>query len=361
VSPGPKPSYRIDQLTGLRAILAPARAERPLDWGTGSALETGAGAGEAAEIRDDCPFCETHEDRTPPETWADRPDGGPPDSPGWRTRAVPNLYPAVEQADDGGERVAPAEPQAPRDPLRASARTAEPDLFGSSPASGTHEVIVHAPHHRTSMTQLSDGELHAAVSGWRERMRQLGETAHCLQLIVNEGKGAGASLEHSHAQLYALDFVPVAIARERERFTAYNERTMGGNLLGDIAAEEVRRNERLVAIDDDAIVICPWASRGPFEVRIVPRTPAARFEDDGEVGAGALATALRALRARLGPGLELNAYVRTAPRGAEIFHWHIDIAPKLGQKAGFELSTGVDINIFPPERAASELRDALSG
>jgi UDPglucose--hexose-1-phosphate uridylyltransferase len=361
VSPGPKPSYRIDQLTGLRAILAPARAERPLDWGTGSAMQTGAGAGEAAEIRDDCPFCETHEDRTPPETWADRPGGGDPDTPGWRTRAVPNLYPAVERAGDDGEEGVPAEPQAPRDPLRASARTAEPDLFGSSPASGTHEVIVHAPHHRTSMTQLDDGELHAAIAGWRERMRQLGETAHCLQLIVNEGKGAGASLEHSHAQLYALDFVPVAIARERERFTAYNERTMGGDLLGDIAAEEVRRNERLVAIDDDAIVICPWASRGPFEVRIVPRTPAARFEDDGEVGVGALATALRALRARLGPGLELNAHVRTAPRGAEIFHWHIDISPKLGQKAGFELSTGVDINIFPPERAASELRESLGG
>ena len=42
-----------------------------------------------------------------------------------------------------------------------------------------------------------------------------------------------------------------------------------------------------------------------------------------------------------------------------MFQWHIDIAPKLSHKAGFELSTGVDINIIPPERAASELREAL--
>jgi UDPglucose--hexose-1-phosphate uridylyltransferase len=360
VSASPRPTYRIDQLTGLRAILAPARAERPLDWAHVDAMETGEVTGNAAEPRDDCPFCEGHEDRTPPETWADRPGGGEPDTPGWRTRAVPNLYPALAPAEGGdGDDGALAEPQAPRDPLRASLRTAEPDLFGSGPAAGAHEVIVHSPHHRTSMAQLGDSELAAAVAGWRERMRQLGETAHCLQLIVNEGEGAGASLAHSHAQLYALDFVPVSIARERERFGAYNERTMGGDLLGDIAAEEVRRRERLVAIDDDAIVLCPWASRGPFELRIVPRAPAARFEEDGEVGLGALATALRALRARLGSGLELNAWVRTAPRGAEIFHWHIDISPKLVQKAGFELSTGVDINIFPPERAASELREAL--
>ena len=92
---------------------------------------------------------------------------------------------------------------------------------------------------------------------------------------------------------------------------------------------------------------------------MIPRTSARAFEDDGEVGVGALRTALRALRERFGESLEFNLWVRTAPRGAEVFHWHIDIAPRLAIKAGFEFATGVDINIFPPERAASELRDTL--
>ena len=48
-----------------------------------------------------------------------------------------------------------------------------------------------------------------------------------LHLIVNEGPDAGASLEHTHAQLYALGFVPAEVARERERAAAYHERTMG--------------------------------------------------------------------------------------------------------------------------------------
>ncbi len=63
----------------------------------------------------------------------------------------------------------------------------------------------------------------------------------CVQLIVNERREAGASLPHTHAQLYALDFVPAAVARERERAGAYTTRTMGQSLLGDLVAEEVRR------------------------------------------------------------------------------------------------------------------------
>ncbi len=343
-----QPEIRIDQLTGLRTILAAGRADRPIELepGTRETLDPS-----------DCPFCEGNESKTPPELWADRPGGGPADGSGWRVRAVPNLYPALSDAD--GDAQGASGSSAPADPLRASARAGEPDLFASQPSRGAHEVIISAPRHATSLAGLDEAELATATGAWRERMRAHAETAQCVQLIVNEGGGAGASLEHSHAQLYALDFVPVLVARERERFNAYNERTMGGELLADIASEEVRRRERLVAIDDDAMVICPWASRSPFELRVIPRTAAPAFEDDGEVGVGALRTALRALRERFGESLEFNLWVRTAPRGAEVFHWHIDIAPRLAIKAGFEFATGVDINIFPPERAASELRDTL--
>ena len=72
-----------------------------------------------------------------------------------------------------------------------------------------------------------------------------------------------------------------------------------------------------------------------------------------------IATALRALGAALGAVPQLNLWVRTAPRGTEEFCWHIDIVPRLTIRAGFELGTGVDINVYPPERAAADLREAL--
>lgn len=375
------PEIRIDQLSGLRTILAPGRAERPEGFRPAAGEEKGP---------DECPFCEGREGRTPPEVYATRPGGGAPDTPGWTTRVVPNLYPALagESAaagsqppatgpgatsqgttsgaspghDRGGDSAAGTSGQAGAlasagDPLLESRRAGEADLFASRPARGGHEVIVHAPEHITAMAELGEERFAAAVETWRERMRAHAEAAYA-QLVVNEGSGAGASLPHTHAQLYALPFVPAAVARERERAGAYAERTAGGGLLGDVLAEEVRRRERLVAIDEEAALICPWASRSPFELRLVPRREAARFEED-TTGAAMLRTALRALAARFGGPPELNLWVRTAPRGAERFHWHVDIAPRLSVRAGFELGTGVDINVYPPERAAADLRECL--
>ena len=106
---------------------------------------------------------------------------------------------------------------------------------------------------------------------------------------MNERREAGASLPHTHAQLYGLDFVPAVVARERERANAYTTRTMGGSLLGDLLAEEVRLRERIVAVDEEAVLLAPYASQLPFQLMLVPRRPRARFEDDGPSGAALLA------------------------------------------------------------------------
>jgi len=346
------PEIRIDQLSGLRTILAPGRADRPEGFEVAASGERGP---------EGCPLCEGQEGRTPPEVYAVRPDGGEPDSPGWTTRVVPNLYPALEE----GERAdAPAPTGAEAgafagggDPLLASRRAGEADLFASRPARGSHEVIVNAPEHVTAMAALGEERFDGAVATWRERIRAHADASY-VQVVVNEGSGAGASLPHTHAQLYALPFVPMAVARERERFGAYRERTGGSGLLSDVLVEEVRRGERLVAIDEEAALICPWASRSPYELRVLPRSESARFEEDG-AGAAMLRTALRLLAERFGRPPELNLWVRTAPGGAEHFHWHIDIAPRVSVRASFELGTGVDINVYPPERAASDLRECL--
>ena len=321
---------RVDPLTGLRSIIASARADRP---GGGYVIEPAA---PIEPERD--PFAPGHEDQTPPEVYALRPNGGGPDTPGWTVRAVPNLYPALTQ--DAHE----PEPEA------------VPDLFTAQPAAGRHEVIVNAPDVVSSLADLDAGQVAVAMEAWRARMRAH-EGCACRHLIVNERREAGASLPHTHAQLYALRFVPAAIARERERFTAYATRTMGGNLLGDLVQEEVRRRERIVAIDDEAVAMAPYASRVPFQLMIAPRRPRPRFEDDGPVGAALLHDVLSRLARRLGASPPLNLWVRTAPSGAEHFCWRIDILPRLTHLAGLELGTGVNLCTTAPEHAAAELRE----
>jgi UDPglucose--hexose-1-phosphate uridylyltransferase len=324
------PEVRVDPLTGLRTIIAGDRAGRP-------------GGGLSCTPPDPIdpekdPFLEGHEDRTPPELF--RAGGGEPDAPGWSVRVVPNLYPAL--TPDGAE----------------PAPDAYPDLFSAAPARGGHEVVINAPQPLVSLSQLEPAQVATALEVWRARIRHHTETgAAYVHVIVNERREGGASLPHTHAQVYALPFVPAQVARERERFGAHATRTMGGNLLGDLVQEEVRRRDRVVAVDDEAVLIAPYASRLPFQLMLAPRRPQPRFEDD-DTGAALLHDALARLARRFGSPPPLNLWVRTAPPGADRFGWRIDIQPRLTHLAGLEMGAGVNLNIVAPEQAAAELRDA---
>lgn len=320
---------RIDALTGLRTIVAAGRGARP------GALATVTAAAPVAP--DDDPFAVGHEDRTPPALLeVPYPDG----RAGWAVRVVPNLYPA----------------------LAADAPTPEPthkpDLFATAPATGVSEVIVNAPDPVQALAELDVDQVTLAVDTWRARIREHAGRAAYVHLHVNEQTGGGATQAHTHAQLHALDFVPALIARERERVGAYATRTMGGDLLSDLAQEEVRQRVRIVAIDSEAVLLAPFASAFPYQLMLVPRRGRSAFEADGPSGAALLHDGLQRLARRFGSSPPLTLWVRTAPRGAERFCWHIDVVPRLAPLAGLELGTGVALNPVSPERAAAELRDA---
>jgi UDPglucose--hexose-1-phosphate uridylyltransferase len=332
------PEIRIDPLSGHRTIVAGERSRRP---GGGPTLSESERVPEPIDPARD-PFAEGNEDRTPPELYAVRPGSDVPNSPGWRVRVVPNLYPALAPPDDGGS---------------GALHDGASELFRSLPATGVHEVIINGPQPVLSLADLPLEQVAGAMDVWRQRMRTHEQCA-CLQLIVNERRQAGASLPHTHAQLYGLQFVPAAVARERERAAEYATRTMGQNLLGDLVAEEVRLRERIVAIDDDAVLMAPYASRLPFQLMLAPRRPVPRFEQDGPSGASLLHDGLRRLARHLGASPPLNLWVRTAPRGVEHFSWRIDVVPRLTHLAGLELSTDLNLNIVAPEHAAALLREA---
>jgi UDPglucose--hexose-1-phosphate uridylyltransferase len=224
------------------------------------------------------------------------------------------------------------------------------DLFWAGPARGGHELL-DGPSR--PLWDLSAEELEAVFEAWRGRMRSHSGAA-CLHLVAEADGGDGQLV-----QLFALDFVPAAIARERERFGAYATRTMGGNLLADLLQEEVRRRERVVAVDDECVLIAPFASRVPYQLMIVPRRPRPHFEDDGPTGAAAVHDALRRLRGALGAMPPLALWVRTAPSGAEHFCWRLDILPRLLTPGGLELGTGVPYNPLAPETAAARLREVV--
>ncbi len=248
-----------------------------------------------------CPFCEGHEDRTPPEVLALGVDEGrKPDAPGWEVRVVPNKYPALER----------------------------------------QEVVVHSPEHKRSIAELDREQLDLVAEAWRLRAEAARGEGMVLFAGVNEGRAAGASLLHSHSQLVWLREEPPVPEAERGEPCRVCE----------YLARELAERVRVVEEREGLVLLCPYASRSPYECLIAPL----EHEEDGygpPLGAG-LDLAAEALR-RLA-GLDSPRPMNLWLHGAG--HWHLELLPRLNVYAALELGAGHYINTLAPEQAAEDLR-----
>lgn len=207
-----------------------------------------------------------------------------------------------------------------------------PNLF---PAFERQEVVVHTPDHRTTFAQLDDGEVGLVAEAWRDRAAAAsGEGFGYLHALVNEGRAAGASREHTHSQLVWLREPPPAVTAER-----------AGGLDEVLARADLRVAER----DGVALVAHP-AGRAPYELLTGDW-------QGGAFGAGLLASLLllrdAVVRLRELEGeLAWNAWLHAGERP------HLHLLPRLTVFAGVELGAGIDVNTLAPEEAAERLRAA---
>jgi len=328
---GSLPELRRNPATGIWTILAPARKLRP-----------GAHRGREKAEGEPCPFCPGNERMTPPEVWAEGRESGEPDSPGWRIRVFPNLYPAL--TPEGSKGISRG---------RGGARR----------AFGYHEVIVHTPHHDRSLASMEEEELRRLVEAYRGRYRELCGRRGVSQvmIIVNHGREAGASLPHPHAQVFALPRVPSAVREELREF-----RRVEGRCPLCSEAKAARREGRTVAANRTWEAFAPFASRSPYEVWLAPRRHAPDFARAGGKELEGMADMLLRVMRGLAELLEdppYNLWLHSAPcdgKDYHYYHYHLEVVPRLTTVAGFELSTGMYIDVLPPEEAASRLKERMA-
>jgi UDPglucose--hexose-1-phosphate uridylyltransferase len=321
---------RQDPLTGLWVAITTGRAARPEAF----LRDSGPARGRLG-----CPFCPGNEHMTPPEVWADREPGSEPDRPGWRVRAVPNKFPAFAGSGPPGNGAAPAG-----------------GLYRVAPTAGVHEVVVHSPDHEATLAELPAASVARVLAAWRARLAAYrAEPLGVVLLIVNQGRTAGASLEHPHSQL-------LAPAARPERVRAEVERLAGPGCAACALLAAEAGGPRVVERAGGLVTLCPWASSAPFEALLLPETHLPRFEDGDAAGdravAGALGGLLRRLAGAAGTGAPYNLVLHSAPPGCADFHWHLHLLPRLTTYGGFELGSGVVINVVDPDRAAAALRQA---
>ena len=327
--------FRKSPVSGNWIIIAPERAARPTDFPVERRYSVGGF----------CPFCEGHEDKTPPEVAAFRADSTAPDKPGWRVRVVPNRFPAL-RADR---------------PLQESGD----GLCRKMTGFGVHEVIIESPRHILSLNQMDESLIREVLLACQQRILSLRDDRpfKYAMLFKNVGSAAGATIEHSHSQLIGMPVVPTAVRSELRHALRYAGESRAC-IFCDMIKQELAQEERIVHLGRHFVALAPFASRFPFETWLLPTRHGAHFEDQPADTLADLAASLCTVLDRLDHALETPAYnylVHTAPLGAgpvDHYHWHIEIIPCIAKIAGFEWGTGCYINPVLPESAAAFLREA---
>jgi UDPglucose--hexose-1-phosphate uridylyltransferase len=328
------PELRKDPIIGRWVIIASERGKRPHDFVVEPEVVKGGF----------CPFDPGNEHTTPPEILAYREPGTEPNSPGWLLRVVNNKFPALAtegQLDRQGE-----------------------GMFDKMNGVGSHEVIIESPDHHAILTTIPLEAFARMLRAYRERIVGLSQDPRFKYVLVfkNQGRAAGASLEHSHSQLIALPIVPELVQEElsgSKFYYNYKERCV----FCDLIRQELQQQTRIVVENQEFLSICPFAPRSPFEMWILPKTHYSSYVDLKEESFHLLAevfsSSLKRLEKALGK-VPYNFILHTAPIGEpelNHFHWHFEIVPKLTLIAGFEWGSGFYINPTPPEDAAQYLRE----
>jgi UDPglucose--hexose-1-phosphate uridylyltransferase len=298
---------RYDALSDRTVIVATGRSARPHQFR--------APDGDADQSTEHCPFEPGHEAMTPPEVA--RTGDGAPDTPGWRVRVVPNLYPIVD----------------------------------------THEVVVLSPDHSRSFGTLEGDAAIEVLTMLQARVAVHLERGHAAAVaILNHKREAGASLPHPHAQVLATDFVPPAIAAAVGR----TERAPTDLVLDDLARSATVEIDHDTS-NNDTSVWCPDASSSPFQLRVASLRGGAHFDRAAHAEVRNVALAIRDALAHLARALDdppYNVVIHSAPPTATTFHWYVEITPRLAVLAGFEQATGLFVNTVDPMQAAHTLNGA---
>ncbi len=257
-----------------------------------------ASQGDALQTKTACPFCPGNEAATPSEVYRIGP--GEKDKPGWQVRVIPNKFPITD----------------------------------------IHEVIIHSPSDADDVEHLPVDQVARILTAYRDRYRAHESDGQVI-IFCNHGFHAGASLKHPHAQLVV---VPKQI-----------------NL--DALSREPIAN--VVVENTFFVTYCPDFSQWPYETWIAPKAEGARFGDTADSQLQDLAAILQKILQKM-EKIYLASPIKARDRSDMfvynyyIYHgqnWFIRIIPRFIHRAGFELGTGLNVNVVDPADAAKEIQN----
>lgn len=327
----PSSELRFDLVSKDWVLIATGRARRPETFANKHKVVQEVGPTK------DCPFCHIKTQHPPTLTYYKDPA-----KKEWSVVSFSNKFPAFTPSKSLNERaVGP---------------------YQVMDGVGFHEVVV-TRDHKKQLAQFTIEEVKQVVDAYQERYLDLmnEQFVNYVFIFHNHGQEAGASIAHPHSQIVAIPVtdpdIHRSLAGSRLFYESHKKCTHCTMIEWDLEEQK-----RIIFENEKFVVLCPFASRVAFEIRVYPKKHLAYFERVKEKDKIQLAEALKAGLNKLYKALKdpaYNFFIHSAPcdgKNYDHYHWHLEILPKTSTWAGFELGAGIEISTIEPEKAAEFLR-----
>ncbi len=258
----------------------------------------------------ECSFCVGNEDMTPGTVY---------ESPNKNCKIINNKYPAIDDEV------------------------------------GFHEVIIDTQIHTKKIYEQNIEEFLETLVGMklREKFYYSNSRIKYVQIFKNDGREAGASIEHSHFQLLALNFIPDKIKTIMSNFKKFKLETDNCYLCS------LKENEECFTFyeNKEFKAVTMYSSLYAYSVDIISKRHVNALSDFNENSLSFLSqciiVSLKSLE-KIKRNLNFNILFYSSKD--EDFHFHVKIIPRIGKFGGFELASGSYINSVLPEEAQQMLK-----
>lgn len=290
-------------------IYAPGRLTRPHDY---EVVE------KTKRIRE-CHFCREMKSRQKREFIDVAPDHG---KNSWDVAVVPNKFPAL--------------------------------TLDSREAYGKQEIVIETPEHLKDFSDLPEKHIKKIFDIYQRRVKELAQLPKIKYVLIfkNDGPKAGASLSHSHSQIYALSLITAELQREISGLGEHQKKHSLNCGYCEIIKNEMKAKNRIIFEDDYAISFAPNISKYKLETWIFTKRHTRNILDLTGEEKMSLAGQMKKIIKKLDQhNFSYNFFAHFLADSN--FHFYIKIQPRISTWGGAEMATESDIvvNSIAPELA----------
>lgn len=224
-------------------------------------------------------------------------------------------------------------------------------------AYGTQEVVIETPEHVRELDDLPEKHIVELLEVYALRTKEISKNKKMEYILIfkNNGGRAGASIIHSHSQIFATTFLPPHLIDKSQRVQSY-KLAYGRCVYCDVIKKELN-GPRLIYKDKNVIAFTPYASIHNYEAWIMPMRHIDNIMCLNKNEKDSFAKILKMILKKINAlGLPYNYYFHQVIND-EDQHLYMKVTPRGSVWAGVEIGSGLVINPISPEDAAGYYRE----